>query len=266
MPSGKKARGRKNRAKKEATLTAAQRALWEQTILRNSGANDSATASCEHTLAILPQIPQEGPAVSFMNFLAGEGFFSSATRFTCEELSVETVNRFFPKVREEESERSLATNLLLRFVRNVFVHESAIEGENWFHQHPHNEVAICTTINILELLGTYSDIIVAERRDTKTYSKLLGGNRRDTVKFVTKRIPCACLKKLYSAARKKLSKVGTCIGCKEQFSRPQLHVCTGCMINVYCSRECQRAHWSCHKQSCSRPEVMSPDFPPDYVW
>ena len=82
MPSGKKARGRKNRAKKEATLTAAQRALWEPTILRNSGASNDATASsCEHTLAVLPRIPQEGPAVSFMNCLASEGFFNKAIRF-----------------------------------------------------------------------------------------------------------------------------------------------------------------------------------------
>ena len=83
MPSGKKARGRKNRAKKEATLTAAQRALWDQTILRkNGGASDSATASsCDHTLAVLPRIPQEGPAVSFMNCLAGEGNFNKAIRF-----------------------------------------------------------------------------------------------------------------------------------------------------------------------------------------
>ena len=115
--SGKKARGQK-----EATLTAAQmsqRALWEQTILRN------AFSSCEHVL-VLPRIPQEGPAVSFMNSVAGEGFFNKATRFSGVDplaLCSRSLSAF-PRVRKEESERSLAIDLLLRFVRNVFFHDS----------------------------------------------------------------------------------------------------------------------------------------------
>ena len=188
MPSGKKARGRKNRAKKEATLTAAQRALWEQTILRNSGgaSNNGTASSCEHALAVLPRIPQEGPAVSFMNFLAGEGFFSSASLFNGEwwaTLSIQLVIRF-PGVWKEESERSLATDLLLRFLRNVFVHDSKLEGANWFHQGQRNEAAICCAINTLEISGTYSDVNVAMRRAYKMNCKLAGGNRRDKVKFV----------------------------------------------------------------------------------
>ena len=171
----------------------------------------------------------------------------------------------FPKVREEESERSLAIDLLLRFIRNVFVHDSAIEGENWFDQRQLNEAAICTTINALELLGTYSDKFVVERRAYKTENRLVAGNRRDTVKFVVKRLPCACLKRLHSAARKKLAKLGLCFGCEKQFPRSQLHVCTGCMIDEYCSKECQRADWSSHKQYCGYSEVLSRDLPTEYV-
>ena len=70
-------------------------------------------------------------------------------------------------------------------------------------------------------------------------NRLIAGNRRDIVKFVVKRLPCACLKKLHSAARKNLAKVGTCFGCVTRFPRSQLHVCTGCMLNEYCSEECQ---------------------------
>ena len=266
MPSGKKARGRKNRAKKDATLTAAQRTLWEQVVLRNDGARINATTSCEHVLAV-PRIPQEGPAVSFMNFLAGDGFFSSASLFNGEwwaTLSIQLVIRF-PGVWKEESERSQATDLLLRFLRNVFVHDSKLEGANWFHQGQRNEAAICCAINTLEISGTYSDVNVAMRRAYKMNCKLAGGNRRDTVKFLAKRLPCACLKKLHSAARKKLAKVGTCVGCKGQFPRSQLQVCTGCMANEYCSKECQTAHWSYHKQHCGIPEVMRRDLPADYI-
>ena len=112
----------------------------------------------------------------------------------------------------------------------------------------------------------YSDINVVERRVSNTGNRLAGGNRRDTVKFVVNRLPCACLKMLHSATRKKLAKVGVCNGCHKQFPRSQLHICTGCMIDEYCSKECQTPHWSIHKQFCGFPEVMSRDLPPDYVW
>ena len=205
MPSGKKARGRKKRAKKEATLMVAQRALWEPAILRNNGgaSNDATTSSCEHMMAVLPRIPQEGPAVSLMNCLAGQGFFKKeptcfiSGSMTMIDFCLTSVTRFFPEVRGEESERSLAINLLLRFVRNVLLHGFAIEGERWFHGHAPNEVAICTMIDVLELLGTYSDRYVAiccalntsygissdmnvvRRKAFKINNKLANGNHRD---------------------------------------------------------------------------------------
>ena len=240
MPSRKKARGRQKRAKKEATRTVEQRSLWEPTVVAAGG-----TVPCEHMLAVLPRIPPEGPAISLMNCLAGEGFFNKATRYTgttelCFRLAVR-----FPEVREEDNERALAIDLLL-----AFVHDSAVEGESWFHKSHYNQVAICCMIYLLELLGTYSDLSVVRRRAAKTGNNLIDGNRRDIVKFVAKRLPCTCLKELHHAVRKKVAKVGTCFGCKEKFPRSQLHVCTGCRYTIYCSRECQWAHWPHHKQYC----------------
>ena len=267
MPSGKKARGRQNRAKKEANRTAGLRILWEPTVLRDSGVSNTAASSCEHMLAVLPRIPQQGPAVSFMNHIAGEGFFDKAMSFTDVQVEIFFLSaaRHFP-VAEEASERSLAINLLLRFIRNVFLHDSVAEGEKWFHGRPGNEVMICTMINMLENYGTYSDQFVVGRRADKTSNRLSGGNRRDVVKFVAKRLPCTCLKKLHSATRKKVAKLGMCHGCRKQFPISQLYVCTGCRCNEYCSRECQRAVWSHHKKYCGHPELMSQDLPTDYVF
>ena len=107
-------------------------------------------------------------------------------------------------------------------------------------------------INALEIFGTYSDLAMEERMANKLNNKLAGGNRRDVVKFVAKRLPCTCLKKLHSAARKKLAKVGMRINCLKRYPRSELFVCTGCKLNEYCSRECQRADWSDHKQGCER--------------
>ena len=268
MPNRKKARGRQNRAKKEATRTADQRSQWETIILRNSSATSSgdATSFCEQMLVVLPRIPQVGPAISFMNCLAGEGFFDKATSFTGDPVDVlfRPLMRF-PEVRKEESERSLAMNLLLRFVRNAFVHDSVVEGEKWFHNDLENEVAICCMIDALEIFGTYSDLAVAKRRANKMLNKLVFGNRRDLVKFVAKRLPCACMKELHRAARKKVAKMGFCFGCGKPFPRSELHVCTGCMITDYCSKECQRAKWSSHKEYCGNPEVMRRDLPANYV-
>ena len=264
MPSGKKARGRQNRAKKEAARTAELRTQWEPAVLRYSSVNNAAASS----LAVIPCIPPEGPAVSFMNCLAGEGFFNRAKIFG----GIDPVELCFQSLRDRpdvlavESERSLAINLLLRFIRNVFVNESAMEGEELPQLHHHNrEVVICCMINALELQGTYSDRIVVTRRAVKMRNKLLGGNRRDTVKFVAKRLPCTCLKKLHSAARKELGKVFKCECCGNKFPRSQLLVCTGCMVGEYCSKACQRAHWSFHKPYCGHPELVSRDLPADYL-
>ena len=239
-------------------------------MLCGNGHSYGGTVTCQHMLAAPPEIPQEGPVVSFMNRLAGEGFFDRAKHFT----GVDSVVDFycfqpltrFPEVAEVESERSLATNLLLRFVRNIFVHNAGAEGEKWFQGYRSNETVIFCMINLLEIRETYSDWEVVKRRSSRMSNRVAGGNRRDAVKYVAKRLPCTCLKELHSAARKKLNKVGLCINCLRRYPRSQLHVCTGCKYAPYCSRECQRANWSLHKQYCGRPEVMARDLPSDYVF
>ncbi|EJK62527.1 hypothetical protein THAOC_16858, partial [Thalassiosira oceanica] len=215
MPSRKKAQGRRNRARKEATRTADLRSLWEPMALcsrsNHVSNHEAVSVPREHTMTLPPKIPREGPTVSFMNFLAGEGFFDMATQITCADPVVfcfESLSRF-PRVQEEESERSLAIDLLLRFLRNVFVRDSAMKVEKWFNQYHGNDVSICCMIYLLELFGAYSDsVTVVVWRACKLCTKLAGGNRRDVAKFVSKRLPCTFLKGLHRAVRKKLAKVG----------------------------------------------------------
>ena len=264
MPSKKKARGRQNRAKKEATRT---RTLWEQVT-----AGHCPACFCERMPALPTRIPQVGPAVSFMNYIGGEGIFEWSTPWSDSDVEVDFSRRSlsrFPEVLEDESERSLLIELLLRLIRYAILVNSTIEGtqgENWFHKRQRNEVVICSMINELELRGTYSDEFVIRCRAIKTNNRFTGGNRRDVVKFVAERLPCTCLKELHSAMREKVAKVGTCDCCGEEFPRSQLYICTGCMIAEYCSKKCQRASWSRHKESCGYPEVVSRDLPADYVF
>lgn len=32
-------------------------------------------------------------------------------------------------------------------------------------------------------------------------------------------------------------------------------ICASCRVVHYCNRECQRAHWKVHKQTCSKPTM-----------
>ena len=262
MPRGKKARGRKNRAKMQATRTADFRSHWEPLILLDSS---NSASSCEHVLAVLPRIPKDGPAVCFMNHLASKGFFQKATPVAGNPMAL-TFGALscFPDL-DDDCERSLATNMLLRYVRNALLSHFKLEGEGWSHQHHKNVAIICSIVGSLEIWGTYSDHTVIELRTANISNRLICGNCRDTVKFVAKRLQCTCLKKLHNAMRKKVAKVGLCFGCQTQFPRSELYVCTGCMYAEYCSRDCQRADWSDHKEDCGNAEVMSRDLPRDYV-
>ncbi|EJK76302.1 hypothetical protein THAOC_01942 [Thalassiosira oceanica] len=244
MPSKKKARGRKNRARKEAIKTADLRTLWEPTI--NITTNDNGVSCCEHMLAVSPKIPQEGPVVSFMNHIAGEGFFNKTALFL-DESAVETCYRSvapFPVVHKDDDERAMTIALLLRFLRNVFVRDYAIEGESWFNQCHRNEVVICCMINLLELFGAYTDKFVVKCRANKVGNKLVCGNRRDVVKFMARRLPCTCLKELHCSVRGKVEKVGLCFGCQKQFPRSELFDCTGCRANLAHLQQVTTLLWS----------------------
>lgn len=98
-------------------------------------------------------IPQYGPAVSLMNHIAGKVYFGRATRFTGNPLGFcfQSLGDL-PGVLPEKNEQSLAINLLLRFLRNAFVHCSMIGWESWFQQYHNNEVVICCMIKVLENL------------------------------------------------------------------------------------------------------------------
>jgi len=74
--------------------------------------------------------------------------------------------------------------------------------------------------------------------------------RRDALKFYSKRISCSCLKEMYQEARRTLPKTGICFGCQKEKERVALSVCSRCMIEQYCSRDCQVANWPVHKRDC----------------
>jgi hypothetical protein len=73
---------------------------------------------------------------------------------------------------------------------------------------------------------------------------------RDILKFYCKRLSCSCLKEKYKQARKTLPKMGRCYHCHKCFERESLMTCSLCKVPLYCSRQCQVAHWPKHR-NCS---------------
>ena len=71
----------------------------------------------------------------------------------------------------------------------------------------------------------------------------------DTVKFFAERIPCNCLKEIYSRAKSE-PKLVYCQNCKKGKDRKHMFLCGGCMWAHYCSVECQEAHYSSHCSLC----------------
>jgi hypothetical protein len=75
------------------------------------------------------------------------------------------------------------------------------------------------------------------------------------VSFFRKRISCTCLDKKHKEV-KSIKKMGVCNNDKcplpgrKVERRSKMLYCTQCSIQYYCSRDCQEAHWSKHKEFC----------------
>ena len=53
----------------------------------------------------------------------------------------------------------------------------------------------------------------------------------------------------------KLKKAGGSVEARER-ALPKLNVCNRCRHSLYCSRECQKAHWPMHKLVCKAPPPL----------
>lgn len=78
----------------------------------------------------------------------------------------------------------------------------------------------------------------------------------DAVKFFLKRAPCQCLKKMYSRLKPHL-RTAICQSCDDVDDRKHMYLCSGCYYKIYCSVECQAAHWSDHKAWCKRMQHLN---------
>ena len=110
---------------------------------------------------------------------------------------------------------------------------------------PHYEMAATISIVLLKI-----ELLEADTSDfTVKMRNLAEGNKRDTVSFFAKRIPCKCLKAMYRQIKSE-PKLGLCIHCEERKERRELMVCSLCRKPPDCSVKCQHEHWPKHKVYC----------------
>ena len=95
------------------------------------------------------------------------------------------------------------------------------------------------------------DDILASK-DRNIFRDLLQGSLGyDVIKIFAKRIPCNCLKEMYSLSKSE-PKLVCCQNCKKCKDRKHLYLCGGCMWAHYCSVECQKADYSVHCLKCKK--------------
>ena len=91
-----------------------------------------------------------------------------------------------------------------------------------------------------------------------------GGDEHTLVKYFWRRIRCSCLDKRYKEV-KSITKTGICFNlqCRHperRVERSKLRCCSRCRGATYCSRECQAANWSVHKELCDEVVAIKAEF------
>jgi len=236
--SRKRNKGKERKAKQLAKKEETDRAAW-----RRFWIGWATKTTCNHGYEIV--IPaDEHPVSSFMDQfyinLLHKGMTVSANLNDTFETHAQIWNN--------ESYRELAIGIMIRIGSNLL-----LTGDKSV------EHALCVAQSIV-LLEHYNgtaagdiDSVINKRMVAPKIRDLHVGNsssRRDALKFYRKRISCKCLKKMHLEARKTMPKTGKCEHCKQEKERVSLSICSRCMIDQYCSRECQVAHWPVHKTYC----------------
>ena len=228
--SRKRNKGKDRKAKKAAKEEASKRIQiyndW-QNWARGLRADGTVVTQCNHGFDDVV-LPEESHPVS--RFISD--YFSVDIGFSI-------ILQRHPEVQNDDVYRKMAADILIRIGSNWLIKDNDRFGTN-----------IPSGIMVLENYGktrdylstVYSRDIGAKRRDISS--------RRDLLKFYRKRITCSCLKKMHLEARKTQLKVGECKHCGEVKERRLLMVCSRCMVDQYCSKECQVAAYPGHQKYC----------------
>ena len=256
MRSRKRNKGRDRKAKK-AELEA-EKIEKDMAVSRNAWQSEARgevqgrkLIHCDHGCSMVPE--GNHIVVGIMDVFYSNGFRADSDKkseiFNILKITFAT----YPEVWDNENYRQMTINILIKIGTNcLLMVEKVTEGL----------IDLATAVVVLENYDGLGDLFSAIncRGSIKKIRELFMGGCstfRDLLKFFRKRTQCSCLKKMHLEARKTLPKLGGCQRCARVKERALLMVCSRCMIDQYCSRECQIADWSRHKKcTCDKFSIL----------
>ena len=119
------------------------------------------------------------------------------------------------------------------------------------HKEYYSMLATVVAITALFCQHNVNEDDILATKDREVYRDLFQGCEYDVIKFFAKRIPCNCLKEMYTRSKSE-PKLMRCCHCKETKERKHLYLCGGCRCVHYCSVECQKADYSVHCSWCKK--------------
>eukprot|EP00984_Skeletonema_dohrnii_P008587 scaffold3171_cov84-Skeletonema_dohrnii-CCMP3373.AAC.1 len=118
-------------------------------------------------------------------------------------------------------------------------------------------------------LEQYAAVKLKQTQALINWSKIfqlnpIRGDDHTLVNFFRKRIPCSCLDDKYEQVNS-ITKMGICYNLHCNFpdrmvERSRTMYCSRCRGATYCSRECQKADWSEHKEICNHRDSIIAEF------
>jgi len=235
-----KDRKAKQLAKKEESDRADSRIFWRSYSVTITG--------CNHGCDVIPAY--DHPVSNFMD----QFIINAKAKYKIMNVrqNLREIFKSHTQIFNNEDYKKLALDILTNIGTNMLLGRNG-RGIDTNTSWP---VCITQTIVVLEHYNGTGDVdsvlhkrVAASR--IRDLQPSITSIRRDCLKFYRKRITCTCLKKMHLEARKTEPKTGICWYCDQEKERVLLSVCSRCMIEQYCSRECQVADWPLHKTYCN---------------
>ena len=244
MPSRKRNKGKERKAKK--AVLEFERIDNERAEVRNywlgwARGEDEVRqiTQCNHGISLV--IPDGNhPVTNFIDALFVNAANNSAL---CVRQYLRDTFTRHREVWDNERYREMAIDIVVVIETNVLlsnVHAGYFFAVAVVVLENYDGIGIISTLNSRVVAAKHRDLICGE----------ISTNKRDLLKFYRNRTTCSCLKKMHSAARKTVPKLGGCQHCGVVKERLLLMVCSRCRIMQYCSRKCHVADWSRHKGYC----------------
>ena len=227
-----KDRKAKQRAKKEENERTRAHDFWWKLQHRNE---------CSHGHQIV--IPDDHPVSAFMD----QFYINLHHKVMSVSNNLRAIFQTHTQIFSNEIHRKLVLDTLVHIGTNMMLSQGQYDIENAVFLE-HFEHCNCQRSDCNDINFVINKWVV--RKKWRDMQPELITNERDALKFYRKRTPCKCLKKLHLKARKTLPKLGICDNCNKEMERVLISLCSKCMVQQYCSRQCQVADWISHESKC----------------